>query len=223
MHKSLIWDIYTRLFHWLLVICFGLQWLTGELGEGWLSWHSYIGYFTLGLVFFRISWGVFGPEYARFSHFWPSVASLVNYLKGDKQQYLSHNPLGALMVFAMLLVILAQSISGLFTTDDIFFDGPLRSMLSGDWQEWADTIHKQAFSVLQMLVLVHVVAAFYYLLGRKQNLIGAMITGRKTTTNDHSIGKQHHLRALIVVIAAAALIYIIVMVLPPDVVDDFYY
>lgn len=223
MHKSLIWDIYTRIFHWLLVVCIGLQWLTADLGGDWLQWHARIGYVTLALIVFRIIWGIAGTTYARFISFLPRPKAIKEHLQGKKTVYLSHNPVGAIMVFALILIILAQGISGLFTTDDIFFDGPLRGLLGSEWQQLADSIHHESFSLLKVLVALHIAAAFYYLWVKKQNLIVPMITGYKRTGKDESITSQYHVRAWLIMLLVAALITFIVQYLPPDVSEYDYY
>ncbi|XOV77434.1 MAG: cytochrome b/b6 domain-containing protein [Aestuariibacter sp.] len=223
MHKSLIWDIYTRIFHWLLVVCIGLQWLTGELGGSWMNWHAYVGYFTLGLILFRLIWGLVGADYARFKRFFPGFDDIKQCVRGENRTYLSHNPLGAVMVFALLLIILIQAISGLFSSDDVFFDGPLRSLANEQWQQLADKIHHNGFTVIQILAAVHIIAAFYYLFGKKQNLISPLFHGYKNTEQDRSIKHQYHWRALLIALLVAAAIYFLVTVLPPEVVEEVYF
>lgn len=223
MHKSLVWDIYVRVFHWLLVITVGLQWLTAELGENWIDWHAFIGYCILGLLLFRIGWGFLGSQYARFSDFMRGPSSIKNYLKTNKSPTPGHNPLGALMIIALLLALFAQAISGLFMTDDVFYDAPLRSMVSESVQNLAEQTHHTAFSILKGLVAIHVVAALFYLVKKKENLIKPLITGIKNTTTNSSIPRQYHARAFILVLAAIAFVIWLVQILPPEVVDDFYY
>jgi cytochrome b len=123
----------------------------------------------------------------------------------------------------MLLVILVQVISGLFSSDDVFFDGPLRTMVGEEWQDIADSVHHTGFTIIKVLVAVHIAAAFYYLLGKKQNLISPLIHGRKTTDRDRSIKHHYHGRALLIIILVAVVVYLIVTVLPPEAVEEFYF
>ena len=218
----LVWDIPVRLFHWLLVLCIAAQWFTAEQGEDWLEWHFYIGYFTIGLIVYRIIWGFVGTRYAKFVDFIPSPKSLMAWLKGTSNDYVGHPPLGALMVLFLLLVILLQGISGLFTTDDIFTDGPWREVLSSQMQDYADWLHGNLFTLIQIAAAIHIGAAFYYLLVKKSNLISPLITGNKRVTADQGIPSSKLLTAVIVLAIVAVLIYLMVSLAPEPTVDDFY-
>ena len=217
--KKLVWDLPVRLFHWLLALAIGAQWYTGEQGEDWLTWHFYIGYFTLGLIVFRIVWGFTGTRYARFSQFFPTPQRLKHYFT-LQQATVGHPPLGGLMIIFMLTLLLLQAVSGLFTTDDIFTDGPWRSVASKELQDTADWLHANLFSIIQMAVALHVLAAFYYLLVKKRDLITPMLTGKKNTDNDQAIAGSNLPLALIIAATIAVATYFLIVSAP--VVDDYY-
>lgn len=113
--KIYVWDPMVRFFHWTLVLAFIIAYFTGEEES---SLHINSGYYILGLVSFRIIWGVIGTHYARFSHFSFAPAAVKEYLlslfgKGKSQRYIGHNPAGSWMVIAMLMSLLITSLSGL--------------------------------------------------------------------------------------------------------------
>ena len=192
-----VWDAPVRLFHWLLVLLVAVLWVTGEFGginvsaslplagDVYLSnmdVHALAGQGVFVLVVFRILWGLWGSTTARFSHFVrrPGVvlAELWALLRGHLGRAVGHNPLGGMMVIFLLLLLLFQALSGMFSADDLFYEGPLTHLVDEDTVELASALHHQSFTVLQLLIIVHILAILYYL-GRGQNLIGSMITGRK--------------------------------------------
>ena len=177
----LVWDLPTRLFHWCLVLLVGASWLTGELGE--MEWHMRSGIAILALVLFRLLWGVFGSTTARFGHFVKAPAAALGYARdlmaGNAAGHLGHNPLGGWMVVLLLALLLSQAGIGLFANDDIFTEGPLYHLVTKSTSDWLTVIHKTLFNVLLACVALHVAAALFYLLVKKENLILPMIHGRK--------------------------------------------
>lgn len=178
-----VWDIFVRLFHWLLVAAIGFCWFSGEQGGNWMEWHMYSGYAVLGLIGLRIVWGLVGSEHARFKAFLYSPKTTLQYsfdvLRGKEKRYLSHNPLGALGVFLLLLLCLAQAGTGLFATDDIMTDGPFMSWISYDLSLELTRWHKRIFDALLVVVAVHVLAVLYHQIFRKEKLLQGMISGKK--------------------------------------------
>ena len=172
-----VWDLPTRLFHWLLVICLPAAWLTYEMG--WMEWHGRVGYTVLGLVLFRLGWGLWGSVHARFHDFLRGPASVLAYLRGNLQSGPGHNPLGGWSVVIMLLLMLVQGATGLFNTDEILYDGPLFQLVPSDVANQLGEIHAVLFYVLAGLIGIHVIAVAYYQWGRRQPLINAMISGHK--------------------------------------------
>ncbi|BDW10317.1 cytochrome b561 [Polynucleobacter sp. SHI8] len=177
MEKIRLWDLPTRLFHWLFAVAV-LGAIVTDLLEN-ITLHSYFGYSALVLVIFRIIWGFVGPHHARFSSFVPSVSSLKAFLKDQTVSPLGHNPLGALSVIAMLLIVLVQASSGLFTDDEISFQGPLSKFLSEDMVKFMNQIHETNHVLVYGIVALHFIAIFYYQRIKKNNLIGPMVYGDK--------------------------------------------
>ena len=177
MVKIRLWDLPTRLFHWLFAVVV-LGAIATDLLDN-ITWHSYCGYTALILVVFRIIWGFVGPHHARFSSFVPSLSGLKAFLKDQTVSPLGHNPLGALSVIAMLLIVLVQATSGLFTDDEISFQGPLSKFLSEDMVKFMNQIHSTNHVLVYGIVALHLIAIFYYQRIKKNNLIGTMVYGDK--------------------------------------------
>lgn len=175
-----VWDLPLRLFHWLLVMSVGAAWLTAELSEDWgssaIEIHAKIGLFILGLVVFRLVWGLMGSTYARFANFFPTPNRLKSYLAGDYHT-VGHNPLGAISVLALLCLLLAQSLSGLFANDDIMFKGPLAVLVSTGISNQLTKFHHLIFDLLSMLIALHIAAILFYVRIKKINLLKPMVTG----------------------------------------------
>jgi len=185
LNKIRIWDLPTRLFHWLFAFAVLGAIITDLIEE--IEWHSYCGYTALVLVVFRIIWGFVGPYNARFSSFIPSFKELLLFLKDHQVQHLGHNPLGALSVIGMLLIVLIQASAGLFTDDDISFQGPLAKYVSEDIVKLMNWIHETNHWLVYGIVLLHLGAIFYYQRVKKENLIGPMIHGDKDVGADKTI------------------------------------
>ena len=175
-----VWDIWVRLFHWTLVALIGFSWLSAELGGNWMIWHTQAGFVTAGLILFRLVWGFAGSWSARFKTFVKSPSQVIAYLKGeDKSEHLSHNPLGALGVLALISLVTLQVITGLFSNDDIFIEGPLAHLISYDLSLEITDLHEGVFNLLLAIVALHVAAVLYHQKIRKEPLIQAMLHGRK--------------------------------------------
>jgi cytochrome b len=173
-----VWDIPTRLTHWLIVVLVALSWWTAETGR--LEWHRWSGYVLLGLVIFRIYWGFAGSSTAKFSGFVRGPRAIVGYLKSGASHAIGHNPLGALSVVALLLLLIAQIALGLFAVDiDGIESGPLSLYVSFEAGRVAAHWHCDLFNVLLGLVALHLVAVAWYVFFRKQPLIAAMIHGER--------------------------------------------
>jgi cytochrome b len=143
-----------------------------------MDWHRYSGYALLGLVLFRIYWGLVGSSTARFSGFVKGPATMLRYLRGEYRHTIGHNPLGAWSVIALLLLVLVQVGLGLFAVDvDGIESGPLTYLVSFEAGRVLAERHAQVFVLLQIFVVVHVLAVFGYLIFKHTNLIQPMITG----------------------------------------------
>lgn len=178
VYRTRVWDLPTRLVHWSLVAGIAFSWWTAETGR--LEWHRWSGYTLLGVLLYRIYWGFAGGSTARFGNFIRGPRAVATYLRGTWTAMPGHNPLGALSVLALLGLLSLQIVLGLFAVDvDGIESGPLSLYVSFDTgracAEWHDTV----FDALLLLIGLHIVAVLYYLLFRRQNLIGAMITGSR--------------------------------------------
>ncbi|MBT1450998.1 cytochrome b/b6 domain-containing protein [Glaciecola sp. XM2] len=223
MNQVKVWDVPTRLFHWALVGVFVFQYVTAEWLDDAMQLHFYGGYVALGILLFRVIWGFVGSYHARFANFVHSPATAFAYANGSSQQYLGHNPLGGYSVLAILAVMLTQTISGLFMTDDIFLDGPYHGALGDVTDDIMNFLHHNAISVMYALIALHLFAIAWYSIRKKQKLIGAMVHGNKEQTDAKITDVQTHwLRFIVVVVAVSVAVYLLVEVLPPETVSDFY-
>ena len=174
--KILVWDLPTRLFHWLLVICVVAAFVTAKSGGAAMVWHGRIGLTIIGLLVFRIVWGFIGSTYARFAQFVRGPRAIRAYLAGEWRG-LGHNPLGALSVLALLGTLSLQAVSGLFSNDDIAFEGYLAPLVGSELSGKITTIHRLLEKALLLLVSLHIGAILFYARIKKRNLVKPMITG----------------------------------------------
>lgn len=173
-----VWDLPTRAFHWLLVILMAVSWFSAE--ERRMDIHLISGLTVLGLVVFRLLWGLFGSSTARFASFVRGPGAVLAYLRGHgAEKRAGHNPLGALSVVALLGLLAVQVGSGLFASDTDGLDyGPLNFLVSYDMADILTDIHETSFDLLLALVALHVAAVLFYLFVRRRNLLRPMVTGR---------------------------------------------
>jgi len=174
-----VWDLPVRIFHWLLVLCIAGSLISVNLGGNAIEWHAYFGYCVLTLLIFRITWGFVGSTHARFASFFPNREKIVNYLQGKAPKVLGHNPIGALSVFALILVLSVQVFTGLFVDDEIAFQGPLSKYAPGWIVSLLSQIHEGNQVVIYTLITIHIAAIIYYKKFKGENLIKPMISGDK--------------------------------------------
>jgi cytochrome b len=167
LQRILVWDLPTRLFHWLLALSFAGAWLTAE-SERFRDVHVLLGYTMIGLIGFRLVWGLVGTRHARFSAFVRAPAAAVRYLKslvtGRAEHYVGHNPAGALAIVLLLLLGLAAGVSGWLTYNEI----------GGEWLEEG---HELAANLMLAVVGIHVLGVLVGSLAHRENLVRAMVTG----------------------------------------------
>jgi cytochrome b len=217
-----VWDIPVRLFHWMLVILIATSYFSGRAGGDWMQVHFWSGYSILTLLLFRIAWGFVGSTTARFSHFVKGPSAAFHHL-GElftgRPRDAGHNPLGGAMVMVLIFAVLAQVIAGLFAADTDMgtVNGPLTRLVSDKFIDKATAFHGFWINVLLILIGVHVLAAIVYLVWKRQNLIGAMITGSKPIDDCVPPGKPapklqfaSGRLAISLLIACAAVVYFIV-------------
>jgi cytochrome b len=205
--RARLWDAPTRIVHWALLALISFAWWSAEADK--LQWHRWSGYAILGLLAFRLVWGVVGSGNVRFASFVKGPARTLAYLRTlpnrDPTDVPGHNPLGAWSVVAILLVLAVQIVTGLFAVDiDAFEAGPLSDRVSFDLGRRIAEWHELSFTVLQVLVALHVAAVAFYFLWKRSNLIGPMITGHRRTDADPALRFAPLWLTVVVAIAAAA-------------------
>ena len=223
--RRLVWDLPLRIFHWLLVLSIVGSYTTAKLGFDWMQWHFYLGYFTIGLVVFRLLWGFFGPRHARFTSFVHKPSAVFLYLKGmfsrTSARTIGHNPVGGLMVLLMLVLVGIQATTGLFTTDDVVWSGPYYPSVSGSTASTLSTIHSLNFNIILGAVGLHITAILFYGLYKRQNLVVPMLHGHLPATlvpEREAISNSQLIKALVISVLAAAFVYWLVAHAPvaPD-------
>ena len=210
-----VWDPATRLFHWALVCAVGVALYTAEFG-GYdsMDLHALAGFSVLALVLFRLFWGVIGSRRSRFGDFVRGPRAVIDYarrtLSGDALSHVGHNPLGGWSVVAMLGALLLQAMTGLFSSDDVLFAGPLASRVSGAMSEAVTEVHESIGSLVMILIAVHLAAIVaYYVKG--ENLLWPMIVGRKTRADGAGdFPFVSPVRAIVAFALAAALVAFVV-------------
>lgn len=178
VRRILLWDLPLRVFHWSLVAAVMAAIVTGELGGAWMPWHGRAGLLIVGLLVFRVMWGVLGSATSRFSQFAPTPGRLVAYLRG-RWRGIGHNPLGALSVFALLGLLSLQVATGLFGNDDIAFAGPLNHLIADQSGARVTGWHRLLADGLFVLLALHLLAIAFHVVVKRHRLIRPMITGRQ--------------------------------------------
>jgi cytochrome b len=176
-----VWDLPTRLFHWVLVLLVGFSWLSQELN--WMGWHKRSGYAVMTLLLFRLGWGFFGSETARFSRFLASPRAAVLHLlhlpRREPDHEVGHNAAGGWMVLGMLVLLAVQVGTGLYANDDVLTEGPLAETVGKSTSDWLSHIHVLNFKLIEIAVAAHVLAVLTYAVVKRHDLVRPMLTGRK--------------------------------------------
>lgn len=193
IRRVLVWDAPVRVFHWLMVLSFAGAYLTAE-SERWRLVHVTLGYTMAGLVGFRIVWGLVGTRHARFASFVRGPADVLRYLRhligGKADPHVGHNPAGALAILALLGLALVVTATGWATYNEI----------GGDALE---ELHEGAANAMLAVVGVHIAGVLLGSWLHHDNLIGAMITGRKPGRPEDAV--RHAWRSLAALMLVAVL------------------
>ena len=185
-----VWDPLVRVFHWTLVVAFTIAYLTED---DLLALHVWAGYTVLGLVVFRILWGFVGPRYARFSSFVTSPGTALAYardvLRGTARRFLGHNPAGGLMIMILLVLLLLTSLTGLAVYGAEEHAGPLAGFMAGreHWEDFLEETHEVLSNLTVLLVFVHIAGVLVESVVHRENLVRAMIDGRKRAPGEDDI------------------------------------
>jgi cytochrome b len=222
--ERLVWDWPLRLWHWLFAIAVLGAWVTGQWGGfDWRQWHFWFGQAAIGLLIFRLVWGIVGPRHARFGSFVTGPKRLLGYLKTlprrDTTQTPGHNPLGAIAVLVILTILTVQASSGLFISDDILYEGPWYMAVDEDTADLASTIHHRLAWPVGVVIGLHLLAILFYRLYKHQRLTRAMITGRKTADQvpeTAAIKSSRSLLALVLIVIVATFTWWLLVQAPPE-------
>jgi cytochrome b len=213
--RSRVWDLPTRLFHWLLVALIALQYASGEFALLSMQWHFLLGYATLALIVFRVLWGFAGSETSRFADFLRGPRAVMRHVadlaRGRAAHAPGHNPLGGWSVVLMLATIALQAISGLFSSDDISEDGPLVARVSDTTVALMTRIHHLNRYVLLLLIALHVGAVALHYAIRNENLVAPMLHGRGRFAHERALRFATSWWALVLLALSAAAVWALVV------------
>ncbi len=185
-HKVLIWDLPVRLIHWLMVVCFFGAYITAEIVELKIV-HFTLGYTLAVLIIIRIAWGFIGTTHARFRNFVRHPKAAIHYLQSmirrEPPTDVGHNPAGALAILALLSFGLLVTFTGWLTLHEIV-------------GEWAEEVHEVLANIMLGIVIIHIVAVLAGSFLHKENLVRAMITGKKTAQHKDAMPESKSLLAI---------------------------
>jgi cytochrome b len=196
--KILVWDAPVRIFHWLMVLSFAGAYLTAE-SESWRLVHVTLGYTMAGLVAFRLVWGLTGTRYARFAAFVRGPKAVARYLhallRGQPEHTTGHNPAGAIAIVAMLGLTAAIGATGWAAYNDI----------SG---EWVAELHELVANAMLLVVGIHVAGVVVASWLHKENLVRAMVTGRKLGSPEDGIRSAWRILAIVMLASVVGFWYL---------------
>ena len=203
---TLIWEWPLRIWHWLLVLCISGSLATGLSGDiGLMDWHLRLGYCACGLLVFRLLWGFTGGLYSRWRHYLPAPTKIIRHFSGAAQQT-PHTAPGVGLVVVMLAVIALQAVTGLYTTDDIFIEGPLVRGADEQLVSTMSTIHHRVYYLVIGAIAIHLSAHLIYAL-KGSRLPLSMFTGRKVVLSDYLPTQSRGWWAVAIAFLSAALVF----------------
>ncbi|MES9906198.1 MAG: cytochrome b/b6 domain-containing protein [Sedimenticola sp.] len=178
-----VWDPLVRIFHWSLVGAYAIAWLTED---HFLTLHVWAGYTIMGLLLFRLLWGLVGSRHARFSDFVKRPATVIAYMKDvaafRAKRYIGHNPAGGIMIVALMLMLSLSILTGLAAYGAEEFSGPLAPLfldLPHFWGELLGEVHEFFVNITLLLVFFHLVGVVLSSFQHQENLVRSMINGMK--------------------------------------------
>lgn len=192
--RILVWDVPTRVFHWLLVLSFSGAFLTAE-SERYRDIHVVLGYTMLALLAFRLLWGFFGTRYAQFRSFLFKPREIVAYVlslfKGKPAHYVGHNPAGSVAIWLLLALGISSGVTGIMAFQDV----------GGDMVE---ELHELASNVMLAVVLIHIAGVIVSSVMHRENLVRSMITGFKSARPIDAITRSYRWLGVIILAAVVA-------------------
>jgi cytochrome b len=178
----LVWDVPTRLFHWLTAALVLAAYVTWRLD--WMNWHAWIGDAVLTLAMFRILWGFFGSETTRFARFLATpraaIGHLAHFFRREPDRAVGHNPAGGLMVLLLIALLLGETLTGLYVNNDVADQGPLTELVPAPLANAITALHGFIWDALLAAIVLHLLAIAAYAIARRQDLVTPMLNGRKT-------------------------------------------
>src|SRR5450631_1788066 len=212
-----VWDWPVRLVHWAMVLLLIALLITANIGGNAMAWHMRAGEAMLALVLFRVVWGFVGSRYARFSSFVRGPRAVIAYARSVftplHEVHVGHNPLGGWMVIALLLALLFQTGTGLFTNDDVLTEGPLVRLITKDLSDTITGLHHRNAWIVIALATAHIGAVLFYLIALKENLIKPMVHGTKTLPVAHAVvavDTANNIKATGLFVACATAVWLLV-------------
>ncbi len=207
-----VWDGWVRLFHWSVVVLLAVSYVSIEAGN--LQLHYLSGYTLLALVLFRIAWGFVGSDTARFARFLRSPLAALRHLREfprpEPDREIGHNAAGGWMVLVLMGLLLAQAVTGLFADTGYGDYGPLAKTVAGETSDRLTGLHHAIFDWILVAVALHVTAIAAYALLKGHDLLGPMITGRKTLPGDATAPRLAPSARAAGLFAAAALVVFVI-------------
>ena len=204
MQRTLIWDLPTRLFHWTLASSFAIAWLTGE-SDQWRAIHVFAGYLMLGLVAFRLVWGVAGSHFSRFTSFWFGPTAAFDYLKqvakGHAPRHVGHNPTGSLAIYVLLALSVLVGFTGILTLGADEQQGLAAGWFGFAQAELLKDLHELGATAMLLVVLGHITGVVVESVLHKENLARSMVTGVKMATTGTPKTKTRPLMAIMMLLA----------------------
>lgn len=190
--RILVWDRLVRYGHWATVLSF----VTAYVKPRWEG-HIWVGYVILAYVAVRLLWGFVGTPYARFKAFLYSPRETTEYIlsalrMGKAREYLSHNPMGALMVFVLLSLLSLQACSGVMLLGAQDFSGPLAGIVPTSWEDWLEPLHETLGPLIGSCVLLHITGVAWATWWHRENYLWSMITGYKSAYKRRNHREPHH-------------------------------
>jgi cytochrome b len=208
LRRVRVWDVPTRLFHWLVMVLVGAAYASWRLN--WMEWHVWCGEILLAALLFRLLWGVFGSDTARFSHFVASPMQALRHIRSalrrEPDRQVGHNPAGGWMVLLLLLLLLGEALTGVYVNNDIADVGPLTEMTPARVANAIERLHALIWDALLAAIALHLLAILVYAVNKGQNLLRPMITGVKLLPPSVAAPRfaSPTLAALLLAISAAA-------------------
>ncbi|MBV8703126.1 MAG: cytochrome b/b6 domain-containing protein [Acetobacteraceae bacterium] len=203
----LVWDVYTRLFHWLTVALVAATYVTWRLN--WMDWHALAGEALLALLLFRLAWGFVGSETARFARFLAPpravAAHLARLFHREADEEISHNAAGGWMVLVLLALLLGETLTGIVVSNDVADVGPLTDLMPARVANLLTNLHAILWEALLAAIALHVAAIVLYALVKGHSLLPPMVTGRKRfLTPSAPPRRASFARAALVLVGSAA-------------------